>query len=425
MLHTQKVLAELERQRALFTTYEQRHGQELAAYRAALRGLGQRFPSAATLEAARTGTSQSGLALDREPTGARPTSEYDRWLAQGDGGMPTLLRGLAFAHHEEARAWAEHVRGTTTIAVDGSQLMPWRDASVPVALVQAGLFENPHQPPTPYLKDVAVELLGPEELAGVESDLTDARSHDLLGYSEQMVHLRRFELETETLISRMEHHAGRPADTSDRPAAVAFFDGSLVVSFAMKMPAYYRDRYMAAVRRLQATSVASQVPLIGYIDTSYARDLVTLLRTLPAEEPLPEARGVADALLWQRDLAWGDRSPAFLVARGDLPTSSADEALGGVAFVYLRAAADRPPARVEFPRWVLDAGWLDTVMDVVRAEVIAANGYPYCIEAADAVAVISMPDRARFYALFQEYAGRAGFSLSFSHKATSKHRRRV
>jgi NurA domain len=306
--------------------------------------------------------------------------------------------------------------------------MPWRDASVPVALVQAGLFENPHQPPAPYVKDVAVELLGPEELAGVESDTMDARSHDLLGYSEQMVHLRRFELEAETLIARMEHHAQPAGATGEKPATVAFFDGSLIVSFALKMPAYYRDRYMTAVRRLQATSAASRVPLIGYIDTSYARDVVTLLRALPSEStemPLPEPRGVYDALLWQRELAWGDRSPAFLVARGDLPTTNADDALGGVAFVYFRAAADRPPARVEFPRWVLDAGWLDAVMDVVRTEVIAANGYPYCIEAADAVAVISMPDRARFYALFQEYAVRAGFSLSFSRKATSKHRRRA
>ncbi|HEX6122433.1 MAG TPA: hypothetical protein VFY89_04700, partial [Ktedonobacterales bacterium] len=71
MLHTQKVLAELERKRALFATYEQRHGQELDAYQAALRELGRRFPSAATLGAARAGGNQPPPA--HEPTGARPT----------------------------------------------------------------------------------------------------------------------------------------------------------------------------------------------------------------------------------------------------------------------------------------------------------------------------------------------------------------
>ncbi len=102
-----------------------------------------------------------------------------------------------------------------------------------------------------------------------------------------------------------------------------------------------------------------------------------------------------------------------------------DAAHGEVCFVYFQAALDRPPARIEFPRWLLDAGLLDRVLEVVRAEVIAGTGYPYPIEAADAVAVISAPDRARFYALFQEFAEREGIHLSFSRKALSKSRRRI
>jgi len=98
-----------------------------------------------------------------------------------------------------------------------------------------------------------------------------------------------------------------------------------------------------------------------------------------------------------------------------------------VAFVYLRAASDRPPARVEFPAWLLEDGdsQLDRVMDVLRAEIITGQGYPYSIEAADAVAVISAEDRARFYALFQQFAEREGLEFTFSRKALSKSRRRV
>ena len=49
---------------------------------------------------------------------------------------------------------------------------------------------------------------------------------------------------------------------------------------------------------------------------------------------------------------------------------------------------------------------LDEALDVVRAEVIAGNGYPYAIEAADAVAVISLRDREEFYRVFQDFAAR-------------------
>jgi hypothetical protein len=131
---------------------------------------------------------------------------------------------------------------------------------------------------------------------------------------------------------------------------------------------------------------------------------------------------VTDALLWRGELGWGDRTPAFLSARYDLARLGG---AAGVGFVYFQAAQDRPPARIEFPRWLLDAGLLDRALDVVRAEVIAGTGYPYPIEAADAVAVISAPDRAHFYALFQEFAEREGIAFSFSRKALSKSRRRV
>jgi hypothetical protein len=436
MLYSAKVRAELERKRGLFTSYKRRHGEDLAVYRAALTTLGTRFPSAAALA-----TAQASLpaARDGRPAalGAQASAEYDRWLQHHEGDrVPALPFGRSFLHHEEARAWAESIHGVTAIAVDGSQLTPWKDASVPVALVQAGIFENPHRPPAPYLKDVAVEVLGPEELAGVESDVLDARSHDQFGYSEQMVHVRRFELEAETLIARIRWHAEQISGSET--SVIALYDGSLLVSFALKMPRYYRDRYVAAVQRLRAASAECRIPLVGYIDTSYARDIVTMLSSLAENSDGPmcgeehvggtglgSPRGVYDALLWL-DLAWGDRSPAFVSARGDLPRlAGAASAESDVAFVYFRAALDRPPARLEFPRWVLEASLLDLVMDVVRAEVIAGGGYPYCIEAADAVAVISAADRARFYALFQEFAAREELGFTFSRKAASKSRRRV
>ncbi|HET9110258.1 MAG TPA: DNA double-strand break repair nuclease NurA, partial [Ktedonobacterales bacterium] len=268
---------------------------------------------------------------------------------------------------------------------------------------------------------------------------------DDMGYSNRFVQLRRFELEAETVIARMEHHQRRRAELLARgetpPLVVAFYDGSLIVSFALKSPPPYRERYVGASLRLLEGSRRCGVPLLGYIDTSYARDIVVMLRALAgSESPLAdETRGLSDPLLWRGALGWGDRTPAFLSARYDLArmgynagagdgatdADGADTSGAEVGFVYFQAALDRPPARIEFPRWLLDAGLLDRVLDVVRAEVIAGTGYPYPIEAADAVAVISAPDRAQFYLLFQEFAEREGLSLSFSRKALSKSRRRI
>ena len=427
MLYTEKLLAELERQRDAFARYSARFGRQIEAYRAALGSLGERYPSSQALEAA--------LATREQASGARPTAEYDRWRAlQPTSGKaaPALAFAPSFANHEEARTWAECLRGVTTVAVDGSQLLPWRDASLPVAIVQAGIYENPHEPPEPYLKDVVTVVLTPEELFAADDteEQGDETRMSVAGSADRMVHLRRFELEVETLIVRMRAHTERRAkgSGSERPIIV-FCDGSLIVSFARRMAPSYRERYLRAERRLLAASEEYRAPLVGYIDTSLARDIVMMLRALPATgEALPAPRGVSDALLWRGALGWGDRTPAFLAARADLPGEEphSDEAAGqDVAFVYFQAALDRPPARVEFPRWILDAGLLDQVMDAVRAETIVGNGYQYPIEAADAVAVITTEDRARFYRLFQEFAEREGLAFGFSRKALSKSRRRV
>ncbi|MFI5274470.1 MAG: DNA double-strand break repair nuclease NurA [Ktedonobacterales bacterium] len=334
--------------------------------------------------------------------------------------------GREFARRPVARAWAaERVAGVWTFAGDGSQIPPWRDASIPVALVQSALFENPHQPPAPYIKDIEAELLTPGDLTPGAAANKAAHSGQDLVYSAQMVNLRRFELEVRALVARMRHHAARRAEGLGSARVVAFYDGSLIVSFALTMPEVYRERYVAASRLLLSTSAGTRIPLVGYIDTSYARDVVAMLAGLDASGDLAVARGVHDALLWGGALRWGDRTPALYSARYDLEHLGYVSPGDDIAFVYFQAATDRPPARLEFPRWVVDDGQLDGVMEAIVAETIAGTGYPYPIETADAAAVITNSDRAQFYAQFQHFADRAGIGFTFSRKVLSKARRRV
>ena len=422
MLHKGKLQAALDLKRGQFDAFDDSFSDQLNAYRHALETLYTRYPSSTHLE---YGLPPGGIGMPS--AGARPTMEYDRWLvhaAQGNYHGPKILFGSEFENHEQARQWAECIEGITTIAVDGSQLQPWRDASIPVALIQVGLFANPHAQGRPYTKDVRLQVLSPDEI--MEESLTENKDPDSYPYSEMQVTLRRYMIEIETLCNQMEQYGQKRREGDPTHSPIVFFDGSLVVSFALTMPSPYRERYIASAISLLQTSEQQRVPLIGYIDTSYARDMITMLRRLDTMERQPvlrETKNIHDALLWQDQLRWGDRTPAMICARGDIL-----EGYGPyreqVAFCYLQTTSTRPPARLEFPRWMLDDGILEPVLDVVRAEVIAGQGYPYAIESADAVAVITMQDRAEFYGLFQNFVERQGLKFTFSTKSVSKSRRR-
>src|SRR5260370_7532936 len=104
--------------------------------------------------------------------------------------------------------------------------------------------------------------------------------------------------------------ARRAGDAAHSP--VVFFDGSLVVSFALTMPSPYRERYIASAISLLQTSEQQRVPLIGYIDTSYARDIITMLRRLDAIERRPvlrETKKIHHSLLCQGPLPLVNPTP--------------------------------------------------------------------------------------------------------------------
>jgi len=268
-------------------------------------------------------------------------------------------------------------------------------------------------------------VLAPDEI--VEESKTEHADADSYPYSDMQVTLRRYLLEIETLCRLMAQCAQTRDPEAPAHSPVVFFDGSLVVSFALTMPSPYRERYINSAIALVKTSEELRVPLIGYIDTSYARDIVTMLRRLDALERQPvlrDTKKIHDSLLWQGCLQWGDRTPAMICARNDI-LASYGPYHDRIAFCYLQTTAHRAPARLEFPRWMLDEGLVEPVLDVVRAEVIAGmGGYPYAIETADAVSVITMPDRNEFYGHFQEFIQRQGVKFTFSTKSMSKSRRR-
>lgn len=311
---------------------------------------------------------------------------------------------LVWQNREQSLAWVrQRLMGITTFAVDGSQIYPGKDLSLPIALVQIGWFENPHLPTGEYEKDILLDVMTPRELqAGNSGEPVDRR-----------VNMRRFEMETHKLIDYIKAH-------SKSKDCLVFLDGSLIATFAEAFDAKSRQFYVECLLDLLLTSKKHQVPLVAYIDTSFAQDLSVMLRTL---YELPESQTIHDAQLLSRYMEWGDRTPLFLCQRSGILADYGDQA-DQIAFTYLKTNRDNYPARLEMPLWVYKAGLLDRVVDWVRGEVIVGSGYPYVIETADQTAVLQAEDRHVFFKILQDWADQEELNLHFSRKMVSKIRRR-
>lgn len=394
MLYPEKVHRALEASLPAFREWEARHAQDTESYSQWLDRLGEM--AAAQIEARVEGLADS--------PGALPSEEH---------GSPLVLRfGHRWSNHEEARAWAfERIRGITTLAVDGSQIAPSKDYSYGLAAIQVAWFENRHRGDVrDYVKDAHFELLPLSLLAEGGEDRKDP---DL------DVNLRRFEAEVGQIVRHVERW-GRLD-----PPPVVFFDGTLVASFAGPLAPRIRDRYIESILRMLRASREHRVPVVGFVDTSYAKDLTTLLRHLGS---LPRTDRVNDSQLLRGRMRWGDRTRAFVCARDDTLRNYVrgdEDYQREVAFLYLQTTGDGPPARLDIPRWVVREGLVDYVADVVRCEVVAGTGYPYCFEAVDAAAVLRVPDREAFYGQVQVFCERHGMQLRLAPKAASKRRRRV
>ena len=388
MLHPGKLVAALEAKRDHFAAAETARREKLGL-------LDQALDTLVTLSRAEV---ESRLAHVRW-SGARVTGEHE---AHGCIAIPFTEQ---WSNHRQAREWAMDVlQGTPTFAVDGSQIWPARETSVSVAVVQVGWFENPHQADGAYVKDIAVEVLSRSELAQDEGGGS--------GFPDWRVNWRRFQLEAQRLVAYMRARAGV------RPRPLCFFDGSLVVSFAQHMRPERQCLYVDAMRQLLDTSKQTGVPLVGYVDTSYANDLTVMLAHLTG---LSLGGRVSDAGLLRPRMGWGDRTQVYQCARDD---DVQDKYYDQVCFTYLKTTGDNAPARVEFPRWLYEVGKHERVLDLIRAECVVGNGYPYVAETADAVAVLTVQDQERFRRIYQRFAAREGLPLRFSRKAMSKRERR-
>jgi len=403
MLYRSRLITELQDKREEFATFEQTLRGDVREAASRLRGL-----------------ASEGAAAVREGVEAARASYPSAELDEAGGVAVGFER--AWRSHEEARGWAASVlRGRVTFAADGSQIYPGREVSLPVAAVQVASFENPHTPDGSYTKEAHFKVITPGEL------LAGDRAYES---PEQVVGARRFELEAKTICDFLERSRGWRARGERVP--VAFLDGTLLISSRRKgAEVLFSKQYAAALAELISLSRESEVPVVGFIDHSFAPDMRDALEAL---DPAFNRTSVYDAQILRAPAAdgrppalaaWGDRTVFWHCRRQNLADTFYDERGEPlVGFVYLQTTAAGHPARVDVPAWVYEAGLLEEVMDAVRAECVVGNGYPYAIETADAAAAMTGRDREQFLRVMQDFADQHRFDFRISRKPTSKVRRR-
>jgi hypothetical protein len=212
---------------------------------------------------------------------------------------------------------------------------------------------------------------------------------------------------------------------------LAFFDGTLLVSFSLPQT-QLQDTFIEKMVALVKLSRETEVPLIGYVDRSYARDLMNLLDAFDGT-PVMNRQTLYDSRILQASTEtlapalenWGDRTCFCFSKRRGL-SAFLDEETGQplVGFAYLQTTGEGAPARLDIPAWVYEKGLLEEVLDTVRAECVIGLGYPYALETADQTAVITMRDREIFLRALQDFAMREKLDFSVSRKSASKGRRR-
>lgn len=397
----------LERNASKFTDFATIRSREFDTLKAVMHGVFSMDHAA--LSSALSAVQASGVTV-----GAEPTSEYHRGLF--------IPFPLSFTSLQDAVKWAAlALEGTITVSADGSQVYPSRDFSIPVGLVQVSSFVNEHAGGV-YSKQLHLDLLPPSDLVYENEAL------GTIEFSDAPVNARRFELELAVLAASMRALAAR----DPRPARVVFLaDNTLVLSFIVKLSDKLQEAHVGSLHACMDAARATGYPLIGYVDSSAAKDLV---RMVEAVQPAGFAatRLVTDAAMLEhqheqqrhRPMKPGDRTCAFICDRGDAIYQGRFKHRGHpVAFFYIKLN-DQQLARAEFPAWCVEVpGMVDTIATVLLGESIAGAGYPYAVDQTHHACVIHAEDKEKFHRMVQGFAARHGLSFGIANKARSKRRR--
>ena len=234
-----------------------------------VRAIDQRMPEIRMMSEQQRDHANRGEDLVRELNGLDLDGFVSRLPPEPKGALPMLegnetgldwrlLREFReeFTDMVGAREWARAILSNRSVgAVDGSQIFPGNELSLPFGLVNIGWYINHHD--GNYTTDHSSRLLLPDDL----------------GYNpDSGVNLLRERGEIDKL---------RELFGSSGKGDLLLLDGSLVLSYALHVFDTTRDSYINGILSLLETIGQEDGPLFAaYIDNSRATDLSTMLGPL-------------------------------------------------------------------------------------------------------------------------------------------------
>jgi hypothetical protein len=279
--------------------------------------------------------------------------------------------GVDFHSREEQLDWASKaLRGKTVVGIDGSQINPI-GLNFPLALLQVGYLCVDYDHPESYRHNRVDVVLPPQEV------VVEREGHRSV--SRYNVDLARLSLEFKT--------AGDRVNELGSQDIYIMLDMPLVISY---VDAFYKDikeKYIQCLsdflRRFEGKAT-----IIGYVDGSAAKDMTDMLnQTLGLQSGSISDRTMLGPYLTE----FGERTSTFLCHRQIVENFPGLE--DRFAFFYVRVGS-RAIGRVEFltgegvnPR---------SIHDLVCAQCVLGEGYPYVLSRAHEAAVIHMPEREQF-----------------------------
>lgn len=323
-----------------------------------------------------------------------------------EGGALIRRFSNRFANRGQATDWAmEVLKGKTIAAVDGSQVYASRSYSVPIGLAQAGLVINRHAGADSVSKSYGLSLIFPGEFD---------EHGGMSAYSTVPVSLKRHQLECKAIIDFMHKEPGN----------LVFFDGSLVLSFINQLEEKMRAKYAESIVAMMKASEETRTPVAAFTDMSLNKDLITMMRYHFRLRPTTH---LSDAHVLVGEMRWGDRTRAFISDRDDRDVKNNRSVLDlygshrdQIAFFYIQSSGDLP-SKAEVPKWVYEAGLVEQIADVIRAQSIIRPGYPDIIHRAHEYTVINQSEAEQFSHMLDRFATANHIRIYKSAKEQNKH----
>lgn len=373
--------------------------------------------------------------------GAIPSKEYMHGLI--------IKYPETYRPHQEMINWAkDNIQNKIVVGTDGSQIYQVNEINIPVALVQVVRYCNEHSLHSKsYSSDRKIDVLPPKELYYLDDSQKETTS-------QQPVDAKRFYYEMKMLVESMQQFHNKNIDPKD---ILCLTDGSLVLSFLYTTAEKPKKQYFEALEDVIKHSSMYKYPIVGYVDSSAAKDIANMLFYLndiqlgkpksdeetesdenelkegsfnegtdPNQSPVKIISDVKVIDTYCRNmlnynLQWGDRTCAFICDRNDIIYKQYPEKIKSrIAFFYIKLNSVAL-SRVEFPEWCLDySGMVENIAHLMRVESVIGSGYPYTLDQCHHKCVIHSDERNKFLRLFQVFGDQNGLKIKINNKSRSK-----